>query len=131
MQGEFEYYSGLSGLTPPSAFSLADHKRAFWGGSGSLADREIAYLRAAIPDSSAASLPDLRWRYFSARSGLTPPAKFTLDDHRKAFFLSPPPVLPTTASLSALPNPVVIPGNVVVPSVIASPICACQSTGIG
>lgn len=48
---EWTYYSSRSGLTPANKFSIADHKKAFFGTKGStaksLTDAEIQYYKSA------------------------------------------------------------------------------------
>jgi len=92
MQSEYEYYAGLSGLTPTQNFSLSDHKLAYWRtetglSTGSLADAEMAFLREALLDEQDfESLSDLQYRYFSGLSGLSPAEQYSLADHKLAVF---------------------------------------------
>lgn len=60
-----DYVVAHSGLTPASSYSLADHRSAFYGGSGSLADRERAWL-AAHSTVTTGSLSDMRRGTISA-----------------------------------------------------------------
>lgn len=63
MQGEFEYYSALSGLTPPQSYSLADHQDAYWGGS------EYSFLSAQTGMTGAA-IDDMELVFWRGLSGL-------------------------------------------------------------
>lgn len=57
MDGEFAYWSGLSGLTPKTDYSLADHKRA-------------------------AGQPEVpKFEFFAPLSALTPKESYSLADH--------------------------------------------------
>lgn len=99
MTGEFDYYATRSGLS--GSRSLADHKLAFWRNAVgnqtlSIADAELAYLRQELAVTGG-SLANLRYDYFSTRSGLG--VGRSISDHRAAFFANPPvaPVITTTA----------------------------------
>ena len=55
MQGEWEYYANLSGLTPVFTYSLSDHK--------------LAYFRSILGDATL-SLTDATVRFYMQATGL-------------------------------------------------------------
>lgn len=85
------WYANRSGLTPASSYSLSDHMDAFFnlkvpGAVGSLVDLEKAfYASLSVPSGS---IGQMRYSYFSTRSGLTPASLYSLSDHMMAFFTS-------------------------------------------
>lgn len=66
---EWQYYTGLSGLTPPEDYTLEDHKYAYFDSQvvqvptdATMADLEYAFLKAQTGGSG--SLRDLQYLYY-------------------------------------------------------------------
>lgn len=53
----------------------------------SIADAKKAWLKAALGGSVEEDIPQLEWLFYSANSGLTPIANYSLTDHKRAFLV--------------------------------------------
>lgn len=97
--GEYQWFAAHSGLTPQEQFSLADHQRAYFFQQVyssnpaynylTLDDLRWAYYmqQAGLPTpTSGTSIGRLEYMYFSSVSGLTPPERYSLRDHKIAFY---------------------------------------------
>lgn len=51
----------------------------------SLADAKVARFQTDTP-STIGNLTDLEWDFYSSRSGLTPASKYSITDHKMAYF---------------------------------------------
>jgi hypothetical protein len=51
----------------------------------SLADAKVTRLQADTPSTSG-NLTDLEWNFYSSQSGLTPASKFSIVDHKMAYY---------------------------------------------
>lgn len=76
MQGEHPYYAGLSGLAPAAAFSVADHKQAYWTAqtalpaTASLSDLERSFIGTQTGLDAYSLLDTARLQYWRTVSGL-------------------------------------------------------------
>jgi hypothetical protein len=52
----------------------------------SVSDAKRNNLQAKLV-STVSNNTDLEWNYYSANSGLTPASKFSISDHKRAFYL--------------------------------------------
>lgn len=100
----WEYYSGLSGLTPATLFTLDDHRTAYFDAQGG----ELAYYQAQNVGAPAYySLADHEYLWFSTQVGIVD-GSLTINDLKARFFTnpgSPPPdVTPPTPGTVAGSN---------------------------